>query len=141
MAEPVLQQVFKFRHHLISHRQIFLLTKLFYAFTNRKPILRGRIHPQCKNKGCYEAKIQEIKKGWQPLGVEPRTPGLSRQCSATELRQPPAPTILLLAPPHRHAKPRADTRLLFPPCLWPGYKAISSLSPIVASHSFLATCI
>ena len=24
--------------------------------------------------GCYEAKIEESEKGWQPLGVEPRTP-------------------------------------------------------------------
>ena len=37
---------------------------------------------------CYEAKIEESEKGRQPPGVEPRTPGLSRQCSATELRQP-----------------------------------------------------
>ena len=27
-------------------------------------------------------------KGRQPLGIEPRTPGLCSQCSATELRQP-----------------------------------------------------
>ena len=37
---------------------------------------------------CYEVKIEESEKGQQPSGVEPRTPGLSRQCSATELRQP-----------------------------------------------------
>ena len=37
---------------------------------------------------CYEAKIEESEKGQQPPGVEPRTPGLSCQCSATELRQP-----------------------------------------------------
>jgi len=43
MTEPVLQQVFKFGRHLISHRQVFLKTTLSYAFTNRKPILPGRI--------------------------------------------------------------------------------------------------
>ena len=36
---------------------------------------------------CYEAKIEESEKGRQPSGVEPRTPGWCRQCSATELRQ------------------------------------------------------
>ena len=37
---------------------------------------------------CYEAKIEESEKGRQPPGIEPRTPGLCSQCSATELRQP-----------------------------------------------------
>ena len=37
---------------------------------------------------CYEAKIEESEKDRQPPGVEPRTPGLCHQCSATELRQP-----------------------------------------------------
>ena len=37
---------------------------------------------------CYEAKIEESEKGRQPPGIEPRTPSLCSQCSATELRQP-----------------------------------------------------
>ena len=37
---------------------------------------------------CYEAKKRGKWKGWQPPGVEPRTAGLSCQCSATEPRQP-----------------------------------------------------
>ena len=37
---------------------------------------------------CYEGKIEESENGRQPPGVEPRAPGLSSQCSATELRQP-----------------------------------------------------
>ena len=43
---------------------------------------------QMKEFRCYEAKIEESEKGRQPPGVEPRTPGLSRQCCATELWQP-----------------------------------------------------
>ena len=26
--------------------------------------------------GCYEAKLEESEKSWQPPGVKPRTPGL-----------------------------------------------------------------
>ena len=28
----------------------------------------------CNKFECYEAKIEESEKGWQPPGVEPRTP-------------------------------------------------------------------
>ena len=42
---------------------------------------------EIKKYRCHEATIEESEKGRQPLGVEPRTPGLSHQCSATE-RQP-----------------------------------------------------
>ena len=37
--------------------------------------------------GCNEAKIDKSEKRRQPPGVEPKTLGLSRQCSATEPRQ------------------------------------------------------
>ena len=46
----------------------------------------------------FEAKIEEVK-GWQSLGIEPRTPGLCSQCPATELSQPnnhQPPTILYM---------------------------------------------
>ena len=38
-----MKQAFQFGKHLISRNQTFLVTRLSYAFTNRKPVLPGRI--------------------------------------------------------------------------------------------------
>ena len=47
-AEQALRGVLQFGSHFIPRVQVFLLTPLSFAFTNRKPILPGRILPvQC----------------------------------------------------------------------------------------------
>ena len=51
---------------------------------------------------CYEAKIEESEKGRQLPGVEPRTPGLNLQCSATELWQP-----------HNHHQPSQSSIIMY----------------------------
>lgn len=43
MAEPMMRGVFKFGSYVIPRAQVFLITPLSFAFTNRKPILPGRI--------------------------------------------------------------------------------------------------
>ena len=45
MAEPLLHGLFRFGSHVIPRGQVFLVTRLSFAFTNRKPILPGRIPP------------------------------------------------------------------------------------------------
>jgi hypothetical protein len=52
MAGPVLQGVLQFGSHLIPRSQVFLLTPLSFAFTNRKPILPGRILPVLYRMTC-----------------------------------------------------------------------------------------
>ena len=46
MAGPALHRGFQFGSHLIPRSQVFLLTPLSFAFTNRKPVLPGRILPR-----------------------------------------------------------------------------------------------
>ena len=51
-----------------------VVTSLAAMADMRSSLRHGEQTASIKKFRCYEVKIEESEKGWQPLGVEPRIP-------------------------------------------------------------------
>ena len=75
--------------YMISHTQIWPFQYVVLCWVTSSEYNCNPTHTYIKEVRCYEAKIEESEK--RPAAAGNRiqdTSGLSRQCSATELRQP-----------------------------------------------------